>query len=457
MAHKILLVDDDRENLSINKALLAKAGYQVSLAASGAEAIKAVSMSRRDFSLILMDYHMPGMSGVEAIKTIKSLRPNQQILAFSLDDTREVMRENFRAGAVDFLDKNVENEQLLAEISSYCAKYDRLYRPVSEEGLEPGDCEAFIQESGMIGKSEKLFELCRQIRKIAPTAATTLVLGESGTGKELVAQALHDLSDRAKSPFIPVNIAAEPASLLDSSLFGHKKGAFTGATSDQPGKFMQANKGTIFLDEIGDMTLDLQVKLLRVIQEREITPLGGVRPMPVDVRIIAATHRDLQKMVAEGTFREDLYYRLSTIILTATPLRERIEDIEPLVVHFTRLVCKENGFQRSFHRSCLDVLRVYPWKGNVRELRSIVERHLVAADSDTVKAEDLEAKLYQKHESSSPKTMDEIDEHIDGIKKKLVLEAVKNSMSNAEAARKLDIPPNRLHYFLTKWNLGGLS
>jgi DNA-binding NtrC family response regulator len=455
MTYKLLLVDDDRENLAINKALLSAAGYQVSLASSGDEALKAVKNAKKDFALVLMDYHMPGMSGADAVVEIKKLRPHQQIVAFSLDDTREVMRETFRAGVADFLDKNSENEVLLSTVAGYCAKFDQLYRTLDKEDLEPSEKEKFILETGMIGRSDKLYELAKQIRKIGPTQATTLVLGESGTGKELVAKALHQTGERAKSPFIAINIAAESASLLDSSLFGHRKGAFTGAVQDQMGKFQLANQGTIFLDEIGDMPLDLQVKLLRVLQEREVTPLGATRPISVDVRIIAATHKDLQKMVAEGTFREDLYYRLSSVILTTTPLRDRSDDIEPFLIHFTDQICKENGFARSFHRRCLEILRGYHWNGNVRELRSVVESHLIANESGVVRVEDLDARLYQKYETSAPITLEEIDGHLDGIKKRFVVETIKNTGSRAAAARKLDVPQNRLHYFLRKWNLHG--
>lgn len=367
---------------------------------------------------------------------------------------RDVMRETFRAGVVDFLDKNSENEVLLSTVAAYCEKYEQVFRPIEIDDITSGEKEKFIQSVGMIGCSEKLYGLARQIEKVAPSKATTLILGESGTGKELVARALHKRSERASGPFIAINIAAEPASLLDSALFGHRKGSFTGATNDQQGKFQLANKGTIFLDEIGDMSLDLQVKLLRVLQEREITPVGASRPIPVDVRIVAATHRDLPKMVAEGKFREDLYYRLSAVILETAPLRDRPEDLEPLVVHFTREICKENGFSRSFHRRCLEVMRDYHWKGNVRELRSVVERHLIASDSDLIRIEDLDARLYQKKETDEPKTLKEIDNYLEGIKKQMVLDAVKSTRTKAEAARKLDIPPNGLHYFVVKYGLG---
>lgn len=453
MSYRILLVDDDRENLNVNKALLSASGYQVAIVKSGQEAIDTIKSAKKDFALVLMDYHMPGMSGAVAVAEIKKIKPNQQILAYSLDDDREVMRETFKAGVVDFLDKNSENEVLLSTVAAYCEKYEQVFRPLDGDDLASDEKEKVIRDVGMIGCSEKLYELARHIEKVAPSKATTLILGESGTGKELVARALHRRSDRASGPFIAINIAAEPASLLDSALFGHRKGSFTGATNDQQGKFQLANKGTIFLDEIGDMSLDLQVKLLRVLQEREITPVGASRPIPVDVRIVAATHRDLSKMVSEGKFREDLYYRLSAVILETTPLRDRPEDLEPLVVHFTREICKENGFSRAFHRRCLEVMRDYHWKGNVRELRSVVERHLIAADGDLIHIEDLDARLYQKKETDEPRTLKEIDNYLEGIKKQMVMDAVKSTRTKAEAARKLDIPPNGLHYFVTKYGI----
>ena len=452
MSYRLLLVDDDQDNLSENKALLSASGYHVTTASDGQEAIEKVTRAKKDFALILMDYHMHGISGAEASSKIREIRPAQQILAFSLDDTREVMRETFKAGVVDFLDKNSENEILLSTIAGYCAKYEQLFRKIDDDYLEKDTKEKFIEESGMIGRSENTYELCLQIRKIAPTQATTLVLGESGTGKELVARALHKFSDRAKGPFVAINIAAEPSTLLDSTLFGHRKGSFTGAIDDQLGKFRQANKGTIFLDEIGDMSLDLQVKLLRVLQEREVTPVGASRPIPIDVRIIAATHKDLRKMVSEGTFREDLYYRLCSIVISTTPLRERPSDIEPLVAHFTSEICRENGFSRFFHRRCLEVFSKYPWKGNVRELRAVIERHLVRSDADSIRPEDLDASLYEEHTSSALVTMKDIDQHVENVKRDLVAEALKVG-TPAEAARRLGISQNHLSYFMDKWGL----
>jgi len=453
MKYRILLVDDDQENLFANKSLLAGVGYDVYTADSGAEAIKVVKRTKKDFALILMDYHMPGMKGPEVIQEIKKIKPYQQILTFSMDDTSKVVRENFLAGGNDFIDKNTDNETLVTTIENYCSKYEQLYRTIEADELPSDEKTQLIKQTGMVGRSEKLYNLCKDIRKVAPTNATVMILGESGTGKELVAKALHELSGRPKDRFVAINIAAESPHLLDSSLFGHRKGAFTGAIDHQVGKFALADKGTLFLDEIGDMPLELQVKLLRVLQEKQITPIGTTAPRDVDVRIVAATHKDLKKMVADGTFREDLYYRLLNITLSTAPLRERTEDIEPLVAYFSGQVCLENKWDRSFHRSCLEVFRDYHWPGNIRQLRSVVERHLLCTDSSIVKKEDLDPMLFKSDKSNRPVTLKELDEQLEEIKKLHVKEILKSTSKRAEAARKLDIEQNLLSYFINKWGL----
>jgi transcriptional regulator with GAF, ATPase, and Fis domain len=341
----------------------------------------------------------------------------------------------------------------LATVANFCEKYERLFRTVDKSDFEPNDREKCISGLGMIGRSESLYKLCQQINKIGPTQATTLIVGESGTGKELVAKALHDASNRRSGPYVAFNIAAETPSLLDSSLFGHRKGAFTGAVQDQKGKFRSAEGGTIFLDEIGDLTLDLQVKLLRVLQEKEVTPVGANHPVAVNVRIVAATHKNLEKMVADGTFREDLYYRLSNIVIATTPLRQRPDDIEPLVAAFTDEICKENGFYKRFQKRCLEVFKHSPWKGNVRELRSTVERHLIKSDKELIQESDLDAVLFEKANFETPVTMQEIDQHTEDLKKQMIVKVLKESNTRAEASRKLGVTQNRLHYFLVKWGL----
>lgn len=452
MKYRILLVDDDQENLFANKSLLSGVGYDVLTAESGAEAIKNIRRAKKDFALILMDYHMPGMKGSEVVQEIKKFKPYQQILAFSMDDSSRVVRENFLAGVNDFIDKNADNEVLLTTIQNYCAKYEQLYRTIDSDEIPFDEQTQFIRETGMVGCSSSLYDLCKNIRKVAPTNATVMILGESGSGKELVAKALHEFSGRPKGRFVAVNIAAEPPHLLDSSLFGHRKGAFTGATENQLGKFDLADKGTLFLDEIGDMPLDMQVKLLRVLQEKQITPVGATSPKSIDVRIVTATHKDLKKMVTEGTFREDLYYRLFNITLNTTPLRDRSEDIEPLVAHFSNQVCTENKLDRSFQRTCLPVFKNYHWPGNVRQLRSMVERHFLFADTKDIKKEDLDPCLFNPIKMK-PTTLKELDEQLEELKKQHIKEVLKSTPKKAEAARRLDIEQNLLSYFINKWGL----
>ncbi len=451
MSYKILVVDDDKDNLQPTADLLKVWGYKVKTAGSGEEAIKSVRAAKEDFALILMDYHMPGMSGAQTIQEIRKLKPHQQILGFTLDDSKGVMRENFISGALDTIDKNIENDRFKEIVLAYCAKFEENFRAISSE-IEDDEKAKFILETGFIGRSYPLYRTCQEIRKLGPSSATILILGESGTGKELVAQALHRASDRSQKPFVAINIGAEPPALIDSSLFGHKKGAFTGAMHDHLGKFRQADGGTLFLDEIGDLSLELQVKLLRVLQEREVSPVGGTRSISVDVRIVAATHKNLEEMVKQGTFRQDLYYRIAGVTIVNPPLRERPQDIGPLVEQFTEEVCKQNGIRRAFQKKCLDVFVAYPWHGNIRELRAVVERHLIKSDVSLLKPEDLEASLYGSKVDTKPSTIKGIESYIMDIKSKMVLDIVNQSTTKADAARKLGVSPTHLHYILGQIN-----
>ncbi len=458
MNYRILLVEDDPEHLDINKRFLTRNGYTVLTATSGEAAIEIVRKSRADIALILMDYHLGDgrMDGATAIREIIKIDPSQQIAAFSMDYARSVTLENIRAGANDFLDKDLKKDELLNAITRYCKKYDELHRTVRIGNIEKDEKIKFISDTFMSGASDSTYSICQSVRKIAPSDATVMILGESGTGKEVIANAIHKCSQRSKGAFVATNIAGETASVIDSSLFGHKKGSFTGAIENKLGRFKLADHGTLFLDEIGDLNLDLQVKLLRVIQERQFFPVGATHPESVDVRIIAATHRNLEQMIRDGSFREDLYYRLNTIILKTAPLRERPADIEILVAQFTDEICRKNNFNRRFERKCLDVFRKYCWPGNVRELRSVVESHLIRSTSPIVEARCLDPYLFEVHCKSGPTTMDEINKLADNVKKEHLTRIISGAGTYAEAARKLKVAPNRLHYFLTKFGLGNL-
>jgi DNA-binding NtrC family response regulator len=457
MKFKILLVDDDHQNLFVTKRLLEKNGYDVHTVGSGAEAIDIVRSSTADYAVILMDYRMADLNGATTTARIREIAPSQQIIAYTIDDTKSVMKENFQAGAIDVIDKNASNDTLLNALSVACKKYEIYCRTINSASIPRTEREEFIQSTLIAGRSIQTYDLCKAIRRVAPTDSTVLIRGETGTGKEEVAKALHKLSARAKGPFIAFNVAAEQASLIDSSLFGHKKGSFTGAVQDQPGKFSLANRGTIFLDEIGDLTLDLQVKLLRVIQEREVIPIGATRPLPIDVRIIAATHRNLEKLINQGLFREDLYFRLNTVTIETIPLRDRPDDIEPLIEVFTDEFCKKLNVRKRFNRQCLEILRRHKWAGNVRALRSMVERHFISCDTNEIYPKDLDRTLFEVNERPKfPMTMEEIDAHVDNVKRSHLERIIRESNTYAEVARRLKVTPSRLHYFLNKFRLGGL-
>lgn len=453
MKFKLLLVDDDLENLKITKRWLESSGYEVATADCGKKGIQKIQNAKKDFALVLMDYLLPDMTGAEAIKAIKMIKPDQQIIGYSIDDTKLVLKETLQAGAVDFIDKNSDPDHLLSAIEERCAKFQTLYRCIEPTDLN-NERAKMILGAGMVGVSDALYHLTLEIEKVAPTSATVLIFGESGTGKELVAQALHNFSNNSQGPFIAINIAATPANLIDSALFGHKKGAFTDASQDREGLFQAADGGTIFLDEIGDLSLNLQVRLLRVLQEREVTPVGSNRPIKVNTRIVSATNKNLIEMVRNGLFREDLYYRLCPVVLETTPLRNRVDDIEPLIAHFTEVVCRRNRINKRFHTRCLEVLKRYLWRGNVRELSAVVERHLIRSDLSTIGVDQLEPYLFKTNTNELIQTMAEFDTHLDQQKKAFVTKVLEQSKTKADAARALKIAPNQLHYYLLKYGIG---
>jgi DNA-binding NtrC family response regulator len=449
--YKILLVDDDKDNLESTKMLLELHGYEVKTINGGRQAIDLIQKGRSEFALILMDYHMPNMNGAEVIFEIKKIKPQQQILSYTMDGSKETAVENFRAGANDYIEKNADNDVLLKKVKSYCEKFEAVFRTISSESLSEDESLKRNSEFGFIGHSAALNKVIKEIELYSQVNSTVLIQGETGSGKELIAQALHKMSQRSQGRFVAVNCGAIPQGLVESTLFGHLKGSFTGALVDQDGKFKLANGGTIFLDEIGELPLDVQAKLLRVLQERVIDPVGSRISTKIDVRVIAATHRDLDKMVKEGKFREDLLYRLNTLIVKNPPLRERTEDIEPLVEYFSRKVSEKNGVHKRFQRAVLKHLERYPWPGNVRELENMVESHLLRSADGVVSVEQLDSKFFTKSEDmESIKTLKEMEESLETVKLKFIMDVIGSSGSKAEAAKKLDISASNLQYFLSK-------
>ncbi len=369
----VLIFEDEAENLrSLTKAL-EKVGYEVKGFQNPRDGM-AYFAARGDIDLVLTDLRMPGMDGMEVLKRVKESEPSVGVLLITAFGSVESAVQAMKVGADDYLAKPVDLYELRRRVQALVEKR-RLKNEVDE--LKARLDERFGFEH-IIGNSRPMRELFQQVRMAAPTKVTVLIQGESGTGKELIANAIHQNSDRKRSRFLPINCAAIPANLIESELFGHERGSFTGAEKAHPGKFEQATGGTLFLDEIGELSLDLQAKLLRVLEERVVTRVGGTQPIHVDVRIVAATHRDLLQMVAEGKFREDLMYRLKVVELRIPPLRERLEDIPLLVQAFISQFDREHGKDiQGVSPEVLRLLAAYPWPGNVRELRNLVERMVI--------------------------------------------------------------------------------
>ncbi len=387
----VLVCDDEEIMRDVLGTILSGAGYRVDLAKTGEEAVDAYS--RRPFDLVLMDVSMPGMGGLTALEQLIELDSEAAVLMVTAYATFDTAISAWEKGAAGVIRKPFKNEQILA----LAAKGIRSRRNEEERKTLRHAMARSVKREGFIGRSEVMESVFRMVDRVAPARSTVLITGESGTGKELLAKAIHEASPRADEPFVVVNCSNIPSELLESELFGHTKGAFTGAVAAKKGLFEVADGGSIFLDEIGDLRPELQVKLLRVIQEREFTPLGDTTPAKVDVRIIAATNIDLKEAVKNGTFREDLYYRLSVVPIELPALRDRREDVLPLAQHFIRKYSEENGREISEQLSpeVLSLLETYYYPGNVRELENIIERAVVIAQTDEITVDCLRPEVSQ--------------------------------------------------------------
>ena len=381
---RILVVDDEESHRIMLRAVLKDEGYEVVEAADGSEAVRAVE--QEPFDLVLLDVRMKTMDGIEALNEIRKISPLIPVLIMTAYASVKTAVEALKAGAFDYLTKPLDIEELKILIEKALELYH-----LREENLtlkeRLGDRFDF---SKIIGKSRKMRELFDTLSLVAPTDATILILGESGTGKELVANAIHHNSFRKSQPFIKISCSALPETLLESELFGHERGAFTGAIARREGRFQLAHRGTIFLDEVGEMSPTTQMKLLRVLQEKEFEPLGSVQTLKADVRVIAATNKDLDQEVKKGRFREDLFYRLNVIPIHLPPLRERKEDIPDLANHFLSQYREKNKKEiKEFSPKALDLLIRYEWPGNIRELENCIERAVIVARGELIAPVDL--------------------------------------------------------------------
>jgi two-component system NtrC family response regulator len=447
MMQKILVIDDDSSFRRVLEYNLQEEGYEVSVAVTGEEGL--VQFEKLKPALVITDMKMPGMDGVQVLKAVKERSPDTLVIIITAFGTIDVAVEAMKAGAYDYITKpfNREELKLVVRKALQHINLSEENRQLREELTERVDFRNIV---GISREMEKVFDI---VRRVADTDATVLITGESGTGKELVAKAIHSLSSRRTAPFIPINCAAIPRELLESELFGHVKGAFTGAVKDKDGKFLLANGGTLFLDEVGDLPVALQPKLLRALQEKIVEPVGGNRQQKLDVRVVAATNLDLEKAIAQGGFREDLFYRLSVIPVHLPPLRERKQDIPVLLKHFS---AKHGGKEIDFEHDAFDALMIYPWPGNVRELENTVERLLIMRVGDTICLEELPEKIRgdRKHGEKPVINLPNEGYSLEQLEREVVVEALeRNNWNQTTAARFLRIPRHILIYRMEKYGI----
>jgi two-component system response regulator HydG len=447
----ILVVDDDLAHRTMLRTLITGWGYKVVEAADGGGAIDLVH--QQPFDLILMDIRMVKISGLEALKEIKRFNPAIPVIIMTAYASVETAVKALKEGAYDYLTKPLDFDEVRITLERVM-EHSRLKE---ENRFLKETLAIHFDRRNLIGQSEGMTRLLDTVAQVAPSEATVLITGESGTGKEMIAGAIHYNSLRKDGPFVKINCAAITETLLESELFGHEKGSFTGADRRKEGKFRQADGGTLFLDEVSEMSFAMQVKLLRVLQEREIIRVGGEEVIKVDVRVIAATNRNLIKDIEAGRFREDLYYRLNVVTIHVPPLRERKEDIPLIAQHFLNLFAEKNRKNiRGFTPQAMDQLLKHPWSGNIRELMNAVERGVVLSRSDYLDESELpliqRSVLFTKDESSQDNRTDALP--LESVEKETILKVLNVTRGNkSEAARRLGITRRTLHLKLKKYGM----
>ncbi|MBN2514764.1 MAG: sigma-54-dependent Fis family transcriptional regulator [Deltaproteobacteria bacterium] len=447
----ILVVEDGQSQREMLRYFLAREGHTVAEAENGGTAVDKVFNGH--FDLLLLDYKMPGMDGLEVLKKVKNMNPEIDVIMMTAYGTIETAVEAMKNGAVDYITKPIELEELSILINRISERRTlvRENQLLREKLWKKG-----ITADQIIFKNRKMENLVNMVGRVAYSRATVLLQGESGTGKELFARLIHMSSPRSDGPMIVVNCSALPETLLESELFGHEKGAFTGATTRRIGRFEEANGGTLFIDEIGELSPSVQVKLLRFLQEREFQRLGGNQTIRSDLRIISATNRDLEGKLQDGTFREDLFYRLNVVVMNIPPLRERREDIPLLIEHFIARFSKENGKMiEGMSREAQDLLLKYNYPGNVRELENIIERAVVISRNPIISLRDLPFKeIPQMQLQSQINAKGSLRDSIELLEQRLIERAMEESGNNqTKAAEILGISERMLRYKLKKYDL----
>lgn len=443
--YNILIVDDEDNVSSLLCKILKKEKYNVFSACDGIEAIDI--LEEQNIDIVITDIRMPRLSGIELLKRIKEIDSSIQVIMITAFGELQTAIEALRIGAKDYITKPFDIEDVKKSVKQIVQRMEN-----SREDLEISKEEKKSIENQMIIESEAMKNIMKMIRQVADSKASVIFYGETGTGKELAAHAVHNYSDRAGRPFIKVNCAAIPEQLLESELFGYEKGAFTGAAMKKPGRFELADGGSIFLDEIGDIPPGVQAKLLRVLQEKEFEHLGGIKTIRVDVRIIAATNRNLKENVQNGKFREDLYYRLNVVPITMPSLRERPEDIPRLIEHFLYRSSVISGRKpKGISRAAIDKMTKYNWPGNIRELENAIERCVVITSNDEIQIEDLPPLIINNDKFDGMSTLNET---IDNTERDIIINTLRECSGNrTKASMVLGISRRSLHRKIAKYDI----
>jgi DNA-binding NtrC family response regulator len=446
---KILIVDDEKNMCQYLSIMLRKEGYDVKTVHNGKKALQEIKES--SFDVVITDIKMEGMDGIELLAAVKESNPTLPVVIMTAYATTKTAIDALNRGAFYYLIKRAKNDEIKMVIRNALD----MHRVKSENVFLKKQLKKRDDFKEIIGKSEEIQRVFNLVNKVADTDSTILISGESGTGKELIAKAIHYRSGRTNNPFVSINCGALPENLLESELFGHVKGSFTGAIRDKDGMFKVASGGTFFLDEVGETSLAIQVKLLRVLQEREIIPVGGTAPIKVDVRLIAATNADLEKAVKEERFRADLYYRLNVIPILIPPLRDRRDDIPLLVDRFLHLASERAGTKKSISKEAMELLTSYEWPGNVRELENIVERACILQDGETIGAEDLPEKVRHHSQERCKVVMQETQMTLDELEKEYLVSVLEETnWQKKRASSILGINASTLYRKIQRYGLG---